>query len=80
MNSSLHRTFSSWNRRFCPKGHAHTVHVAIQTVIVSYPTGKLFVATCRSTKDPDTALFAGLSMLNCEVPWTGPGKRREHPR
>jgi len=54
--------------------------VAIQTVIVSYPTGKLFVATCRSTKDPDTALFAGLSMLNCEVPWTGPGKRREHPR
>jgi hypothetical protein len=49
-------------------------------VIVSYSTGKLFVATCRSTKDPDTALFAGLSMLNCEVPLTGPGKRREHPR
>jgi hypothetical protein len=44
------------------------------------PDGKLFVATCRSTKDPDTALFAGLSMLNCEVPLTGPGKRREHPR
>jgi len=45
--------------------------VAIQTVIVSYPTGKLFVATCRMTKDPDTALLAGLSMLNCEAPLTG---------
>jgi hypothetical protein len=41
-------------------------------VIVSYSTGKLFVAMCRSTENPDTARSAGLSMLNCKAPLTVP--------
>jgi hypothetical protein len=72
IDTSLRRTFSNWKRRFCLRGHAHTVHVAIQTVIVSYPTGKLFMAARRGTKDPDTAPSTGLSMLNRELPLTGP--------
>jgi general stress protein 26 len=40
-------------------------------MIVAYPDGKLFLATRRSTKDPDTAPSAGLSMPNREAPLTG---------